>query len=684
MRIRITPRLLAWLAVAAAIAAVVWACLAPAPVASQSRPPVPVDQLGWAGPEGVELAKPLVERMPDFEILGEAVKDNSRKNARLWHAVKKVYGRHLENVPQQVGDCVNWGYRNGAFFLQCVGIHQGQIRGPPRDVFPPYHYGTSRVLVGGGRLSGDGSVGAWAAEAVRLYGVLPADADGVPAYSGSVARQWGRSGPPKHLVDFASGFQVKTVAKIASAVEMRDAICNGYPVPICSDFGSRTFRVVDGRRVANGDDSWAHCMCVVGFDGSLGQGREYFYVLNSWGPTAHPAPLGDEPPGGFWVTWDQAERIARQDDSFALSNFSGFPARSIDFELLALEGSDDEDGRFADRGSFREHPGRGRGFVVSGSRLAARRDAEGLAGERGGVRAARRGPGGQLAGAADVAGRIAAFGGVRAARPGGRAGDLGRGPGGLGRLAAAGAVVRAAAGPAVCGARAELVRVPAAAAAGAAEAFAVGLLAARRTVAVGDRPGDGAASPDPLLHGPELRGLRPGRPNGLLGVAEARLEHRPESAQPPAGRDAGAEGPVRAVRRRADADLRPDPEREGDRPEAGPDPRRNGWVRPDDVPADLGGRAGGVVPGGGGEDEPPGLAGEQAAREWSIARWLARQLIEAIGEFFDTAVDATVDRLARRVGLWLLVAAVAAGIVATAAGGLTRLGVRKVLERVRR
>ncbi len=300
-------------------------------VSGSNEPPVPPDQLGWS-PELVAEARELVADMPEFRIVGDVAGEANRdKTSLLWHyTLVANNGEHLPNYPQQVGDCVSFGMRNAGEYLQCRQIYHEGLTHRFRPIYPPYIYGTSRVQIGGGRLRGDGSVGAWAAKAVEQHGVLFADEAGVPAYSGSVARDWGKSGPPEQWLKVAREFLVKTVSRVTSAQDVCDALCNGYPVTIASNFGTRTIKERDGRMVATWDSSWAHQMCVVGYDGS--GSTKYFYVLNSWGAAAHPRPLNGEPPGGFWITWNDCERIAKQGDSFAVSDFEGFPA--LDFRII--------------------------------------------------------------------------------------------------------------------------------------------------------------------------------------------------------------------------------------------------------------------------------------------------------------------------------------------------------------
>jgi hypothetical protein len=160
---------------------------------------------------------------------------------------------------------------------------------------------------------------------------LHIDEPGVPPYTGALARLWGKNpGPPSKYVDIAKQFLVRSAAKVTTADEVRDAICNGFTVTIASNWGG-TMRppTVDGRLVNKRSTSWAHQMCVIAYDGKTGR-EPYFYILNSWGEDAHGRPPDDSPPGGFWVRKTDMEYIVRQGDSFAISNFEGFPDRTQD------------------------------------------------------------------------------------------------------------------------------------------------------------------------------------------------------------------------------------------------------------------------------------------------------------------------------------------------------------------
>ena len=267
----------------------------------------------------------LAAEMPEFEIWG-APRDNTKSNIRLWEYFAKAGLSVPRNYRQEIGDCTSFGAKNAINCLQAVQIALGQ-RAEYHEAYPPWIYGVSRVLVGKGQLSGDGSTGAWTAKAVSTYGVLAADAAGVPQYSGRIAKEWGRRGPPQEFFSIAKKTLVKTVALVRSAQDVCDAITSGYGVTIASNAGFGKMVEEDGRMVGKWTTSWGHQMSILGYDGSTGQ--RWFYVLNSWSSDWGPEPLQGEPPGGFWISWEDCDRICRQGDSWAYSAFTGFPRQDL-------------------------------------------------------------------------------------------------------------------------------------------------------------------------------------------------------------------------------------------------------------------------------------------------------------------------------------------------------------------
>lgn len=341
-RIRAKARwMLAWgagmsLCVLSVVASIVWFSTIP------NETPDEVKH-GWsAAAFEEEETQRIISGMTPFQVVDEngvpISQDNREANVRLWDAVISVYGQHLPNNPQQIGDCVSHAYCHAGEYLICVEMKTG----PPGQnefhrLFRPYTYGISRVQIGGKRIRGDGSCMAWAVRGGGEYGILRADAEGVPPYSGEIARRWGKEGPPKEFIEATKMYKIGMASPTKSADEVRDAICNGYPVPFGAG-GIGFDKVIEkyGRLLGVRSGSWSHAQCIIGYDGS---GQEpLFCVLNSWGPRAGGrSPIDGSPPGSYWITERDMEYIARQGDAFAISNFDGFKAREIDFRLTRNE-----------------------------------------------------------------------------------------------------------------------------------------------------------------------------------------------------------------------------------------------------------------------------------------------------------------------------------------------------------
>lgn len=235
-------------------------------------------------------------------------------------------------------NCVSWGARNAAEYLTCTDILIRGERERFRPVFAPYYYGTGRVLVG--TLDGsneDGSLGSWMAEAVMKYGTLFADEQGVPKYSGQVAKAWGRDGPPKQWVDFGKKYLIRSAAQIKDWGQLVDSIANGYPAATASDVGYNMEPSSDGFHRQT--TTWNHQMCVIGVDDN--DKDPYAIILNSWGPDAHGQLKdfddGHELPGGVLrVRRKDIEKHIRQGETFAYSQGDFFKEQRIDEKLFKI------------------------------------------------------------------------------------------------------------------------------------------------------------------------------------------------------------------------------------------------------------------------------------------------------------------------------------------------------------
>lgn len=286
---------------------------------------------GWVDDPVAVAAVAAQQPFPTFgqTDAGRVAMADLPKSVFLWKAELILTGKIKSYSQGQVGSCVSFGTNTAIRRTMAAEIVAGESE-EYTDIAEEVTYAGSRVEVGGGRISGDGSIGAWAAEFVRKWGVVARAVHGqydLTAYSESRCRDWGRRGVPDDLEPLAKKHSVQAITKVTNLDELKQALAQGYGVAVCSDQGFSMRRDENG--VAQPSGSWAHCMC---FDGYYEDGGKLFvHDENSWGPNAHTGPVGwgDPPPSGFWCEGRVAERMLRQNDSWAFSRFAGFPARKL-------------------------------------------------------------------------------------------------------------------------------------------------------------------------------------------------------------------------------------------------------------------------------------------------------------------------------------------------------------------
>lgn len=293
---------------------------------------------GWQPPDAETVAANLDPKMTmqfaqtpaGRAVLGDA-------DVYLWQAVRKVNNRGppwYPNVDQQnVGCCVGCGWKHCSDVCQATQILAGK-RATWLPTSVEVIYGESRVDIGGGRISGDGSVGAWARQAAATFGVAAMQKYGsvdLSTFSPARARDYGRHGVPADVKAAAHDHLIKGTALVRTWADVKKAIGQGYPVAVCSDQGFTMERDANGFARAQG--TWGHCMSIIGVRTLP---REGGFILNSWGDNAHTGPVfpSDMPVAGFWADAKTIERMVSQNDSFALADIAGFPARRPDWFIL--------------------------------------------------------------------------------------------------------------------------------------------------------------------------------------------------------------------------------------------------------------------------------------------------------------------------------------------------------------
>lgn len=254
---------------------------------------------------------------------------------RLMLAYEKVTGVPFVPHKQIHGTCVGEGGVLGAELLSAVEIAAGQKEVWRGKFCVAYSYGISRVEVGGGRIRGDGSTGAWMAKALMHYGVLLNRR--YPKYDLSTRRddlavRWGDMGVPDELEVIGKERPVETAALVTSAAEAADSIANGNPVFMCANWIFNQ-QQLDKDGFSNGGVRSGHCTLLTGVDTK--SERRGFENQGSWGEFYRgPKHKLGCAAGACWNDWAIIDKLLRQNDSFALSGFVGYPRRKIDYVLL--------------------------------------------------------------------------------------------------------------------------------------------------------------------------------------------------------------------------------------------------------------------------------------------------------------------------------------------------------------
>jgi hypothetical protein len=247
------------------------------------------------------------------------------KTTLLYKAFKDVNkGVYIDYPAQTIGDCVSHGFGHGVDLLEAIQIALGHKNEVFHQTATEAVYGLARVDIGGQRGSySDGAVGAWAAKAVSTIGTV--DRDIVGPYDGNRAKTWGAKGVPASIKAKAGLHKVQSVSLVSTYEELEDALANGYPVPVCSNQGFTLDRDQDGFCRAKGH--WGHCMLLVGVRAGDRPGA---CIFQSWGPDMPTGPLAlDQPPNSFWAERDVVADMLSMQDSWALSQFDGYPGQAI-------------------------------------------------------------------------------------------------------------------------------------------------------------------------------------------------------------------------------------------------------------------------------------------------------------------------------------------------------------------
>ena len=306
---------------------------------------------GWKNdPEAVAATRAAWERRgipADFaRAAPQLMLGDDNAPVFFWDAETKLFGSAKPAWNQlQVGACVGFGTTRAGNDLMLWEIAAGEPEEyPGADLAPEVTYGGSRVEVGGGRIGGDGSVGAWAFEFIRRWGFVKRGKYGaidLTNYDEELCRRLGSQGLPADLEAVAKAHPVLAAAFVKNSAEVWAALGGGKPISVCSNFGFEMRRNSKGFCARSG--KWNHCMEFCGrfVEPDLGPS---VVDRNSWGDylgsvnnkiryvhTDGKVYEKELPSGCFAIPLDVAGEMASQGDTAALAGFSGWQKTVMDW-----------------------------------------------------------------------------------------------------------------------------------------------------------------------------------------------------------------------------------------------------------------------------------------------------------------------------------------------------------------
>lgn len=282
----------------------------------------------------------LVGAMPSFKILygaGETSPDVKKADLTVFTR-RSNGGKHFRNLDQHdVGACVGHALAGCCWTLQAVEAYKA---GDLEDIimpYEPYGYAQMRVCAGiGGR--SDGGTGSGAAEAAKKFGILDSRLPGLPKFTvtddevdflQTADRQWGIRGAPAEWIEQGVKHPVRTASQCRSTAQAIEALKNGYPILVASNWGGHIDCPIAGGtnpvRLNRRSKDWNHAHYVSSWWDHPELGN-IFRHQNSWGVDVHGEPPDDSPRGSFWLQEHDESYILGGGDCYILSGADGFPA----------------------------------------------------------------------------------------------------------------------------------------------------------------------------------------------------------------------------------------------------------------------------------------------------------------------------------------------------------------------
>jgi hypothetical protein len=285
---------------------------------------------GWADlPDERERCRLEFGTLNFDQVSGQMATDDKR-TVDLTKYLEKVHGPKWYALTAQFacGSCVSASGSCCINTLEAINHVDNGADLPPVTCIEAM-YSLSRVEVGKNRLWTAGSVAAWLVEAAKSYGVVPvgkyASGDFSHYDASRCCGQMSRTALPQDMRAIAAKTTVKKYAAVRNFDEAATAISNGYSVIVASNQGFSKQR--DDQGFARPQGSWSHSMAALG----VRHDRPGILIANSW---MEFFVGSDVCPACFWCDAKVFDRMAAQNDTFAISDLSGWERKGLNYGRL--------------------------------------------------------------------------------------------------------------------------------------------------------------------------------------------------------------------------------------------------------------------------------------------------------------------------------------------------------------
>lgn len=238
---------------------------------------------------------------------------------------------------QLTGSCVGSGGCNTIASLSMVEVIR--LNDPEQIILPLwlYTYGRSRFHMGD-RGQGEGSLESAWAKAAQEDGAVSVTASFVKpnkitdigfCYTSNLEMRWsdGDGAECMGVLDTGRKHLIRKAGRMRDHNDVREAICNYYPVGEGSMYGYSSWVDSDGLSMGKRGPRWSHKQTIQGWMEHPKYG-ELFKMVNQWDSASTDS-------GKFnyvWIPPADVDWIC-QDECFCYSQFDGFPAQSFHWSI---------------------------------------------------------------------------------------------------------------------------------------------------------------------------------------------------------------------------------------------------------------------------------------------------------------------------------------------------------------